>query len=152
MMSRKVIIHSPTAGADGPVVRSSSAILHCLSLRNRLHCQRTATVIVAQSTLDKQTKLARSRVLTICDLGSQRLARARQHVDIIRTSVLLGAFNQLLVISQHLLVQGRVKFYAAQRSSTVSAIVIVLQTTADHRPYFSLVGSCRSQVLLGYLT
>ncbi|KAM5525830.1 hypothetical protein FOXYSP1_01874 [Fusarium oxysporum f. sp. phaseoli] len=75
-------IHSPTAGADG----------------------RRATVIVAQSTLDKQVKLARSRALTICDLGSQRLARALQHVGIIRTSVLLGAFNQLLVISQHLLV------------------------------------------------
>ncbi|KAJ0141327.1 Metal tolerance protein 10 [Fusarium oxysporum f. sp. albedinis] len=97
-------IHSPTAGADRSVVRSSSAILHSLSLRNRLHCQRRATVIVAQSTLDKQVKLARSRALTICDLGSQRLARALQHVGIIRTSVLLGAFNQLLVISQHLLV------------------------------------------------
>ncbi|KAG8674763.1 hypothetical protein FPOAC1_000735 [Fusarium poae] len=95
------------------------APLNCLFLQNHLHRQRIGTATVAESTL---IKLASSRALTKSDLGSQRLARALQH----------GGYQPAPVGPK-----ADSSFNAAQRSSTFSATVIVLQTTAEHRPLLS---------------
>ncbi|QPC75182.1 hypothetical protein HYE68_005934 [Fusarium pseudograminearum] len=111
----------------------SFAPVNCLFLRNHLHRQRIGTATVAESTL---IKLASSRAFTKSDLGQQRLARALQyggypsHVCPVRILQSIPSYQPASVGPK-----ADSSFNAAQRSSTFSATVIVLQTTAEHRPY-----------------